>query len=178
MAEEIWKKLIYPGIDDDVNRFEVSTFGRLRNIATGHIYKQNELNTGYYSVKTTLGSRKRKIHIIIHKAVAYTFLSNDDGLPEVNHKDGVKTNNYVENLEWCTSHYNQKHKYDIGLLDKRKISGENNNCAKLTWDDVEYIRKTCVPKSRKLGIRAMSRRFGVSHITIQKVLNYETWIIR
>ena len=91
--QEIWKKLVYPNIPDDLNRFEISTCGRLRNKITHHIYKLDVLSSGYCSVRTTLGSRNNKIHILIHKAVAYTFLSNKDNLPEVNHKDGDKTNN-------------------------------------------------------------------------------------
>ena len=174
---EIWAKLIYPNIPDELNRFEISTYGRLKNVQTQYIYKPNILNSGYYSVRTTVGSRNEKIHILIHKAVAYTFLSNLDNLPEVNHKDGNKTNNNINNLEWCTSHKNQQHKYDIGLFDKRLISGENNHCAKLTEDDVRYIRKNYIKGSKQFGTRAMARRFAVSHPTILSVIKYETWTL-
>lgn len=167
--------MIYPGIPDEFNRFEISTFGRLRNIKTKHIYKLNLLSSGYYSVRTTLGSRKRKIHIIIHKAVAYTFIPNPDNLPEVNHKDGKRENNFVSNLEWCTSHYNQKHKFDAGLFDRHKISGENNHSSKLTWDDVRYIRDSYIPRSHKNGARALARKFNVSVPTMLSVIHNETW---
>ena len=173
---EVWKKLIYPNIPDDLNRFEISTYGRLRNKETQHVYKLDILRSGYCSVRVTLGSRKNKIHILIHKAVAYTFLSNKENLPEVNHKDGNKENNNIDNLEWCTSHYNQQHKYDIGLFDKNLISGENNHNSKLTIKDVEYIRENYIKGSRQFGTRAMARKFSVSHPTILSILNYKTWI--
>ena len=173
--QETWAKLIYPNIPDDLNRFEISTYGRLRNNQTQHIYKLDILSSGYCSVRVTLGSRSKKVHILIHKAVAYTFLTNKDGLPEVNHKDGNKTNNYVNNLEWCTSHDNQHHKYDTGLFDMDKIKGENNGASKLTWDDVKYIRQNYIKGSREFGAHAMAQRFSVSHPTILSVIKYETW---
>lgn len=173
--QETWAKLIYPNIPDNLNRFEISTYGRLKNVKTQYIYKPNILNTGYGSVRTTLGERNNKIHILIHKAVAYTFLENPHNLPEVNHKDGNKENNHLDNLEFCTSHENQQHKYDIGLFDVNKIKGENNGASKLTWDDVEYIRNNYIPRSRQFGSRAMARRFNVRHITILSIVHNKTW---
>lgn len=175
LSEESWSKLIYPGITEELNRFEISTFGRLRNIKTGHIYKPNILNTGYSSVRTTLGSKNQKIHIIMHKAVAYTYIPNPNNLPEVNHKDGIRFNNIVTNLEWCTSHENQKHKYDAGLFDISKISGENNHTAKLTWDDVFYIRNNYIPRSREFGANALARKYGIAKPTILSVIHNKTW---
>lgn len=173
--QETWVQLIYPNIPDELNRFEISNYGRLRNVINRHIYKPNVLTSGYCSVRTTLGSSDSKIHILIHKAVAYTFLPNPDGLPEVNHKDGDKTNNSVDNLEWCSSHDNQQHKYDAGLFNKTLISGENNHSSKLTTKDIEYIRQYYIKGSRKFGAHAMARRFSVSHPTILSVLAYKTW---
>ncbi len=175
--QEIWAKLVYPNIPNDLNRFEISTHGRLKNSITQYIYKPNVLSSGYCSVRTTLGKRNYKVHILIHKAVAYTFLDNSDNLPEVNHKDGNKENNNVDNLEWCTSHENQQHKYDIGLFDKSLISCENNHMSKLTIKDVEYIRKNYIKGSRQFGARAMAKKFSVSHPTIMSVIKYETWIL-
>ena len=114
----------------------------------------------------------------MHKAVAYTFLPNPNNLPEVNHKDGKRSNNCVENLEWCTSHENQQHKYDAGLFDKTKISGENNHMSKLTWDDVQFIRGNYCQRSREFGVRALARKFDVSHPIIKNVIENRTWIIR
>ena len=173
--EEIWRRLIYPNIPDKLNRFEISNYGRLKNVSTQHIYKPNILNSGYCSVRTTLGSRSNKIHILIHKAVAYTFLSNPNNLSEVNHKDGNKINNCVGNLEWCTSHENQQHKYDTGLFNKELISGINNHSSKLTAKDIKYIRKHYIKGSREFGSRALSKKFFVSHQTILSILNYRTW---
>lgn len=173
--KEVWNKLVYPNISNKQNRFEISNYGRLKNVLTQHIYKPSILSSGYYSVRTTLGSSDSKIHILIHKAVAYTFLSNPNNLPEVNHKDGNKINNHVDNLEWCTSHENQQHKYDTGLFNKDLISGENNHSSKLKTEDVKYIREHCVKGSKEFGTRAMARKFSVAHQTIMSILNNKTW---
>ena len=143
---------------------------------TEHVYKLDALSSGYLSIRTTLGSSDRKIHIIVHKAVAYTFIPNPNNLPEVNHKDGDKTNNNVNNLEWCTSHYNQQHKYNSGLLDKQKITGENNHAAKLTWDDVSFIRENCKPGVKGCGISTFAKRFNVSYPVVKRVVENTGWV--
>lgn len=173
--QEKWKHLVYPKLKEELNHFSISTYGRLRNDLTGNILKPSALKSGYYSVRTTLGKRNNKMHIIIHKAVAYTFIPNENNFPEVNHKDGDKLNNYVNNLEWCTSSYNQQHKYDIGLFDKSKLSGENNKSVKLTWNDIEYIREHYAPYSKQYGSRALARRFNISHTVILDIINNKSW---
>ena len=172
---EIWKPLIYPGINEQNNKFEISSDGRLRNKLTNKIYKPTVLTSGYYSVKTSLGSRKIKKHIIIHKAVAYTFIPNPNNYPEINHIDGNKLNNSINNLEWCSSHHNQQHKYDIGLYDVSKIQGENNPSHKLTESDVHYIREHYIKGSKEFGERALSRKFNVARRTICSIINMKTW---
>lgn len=172
---EVWKPLIYPKIENSHELFEISSNGRLRNIKTGHIYKPETLSSGYLSCRVTCGSRDKKVHIIIHKGVAYTFLSNPDNLPCVNHVDGNKTNNHIDNLEWCTYGRNLQHSYDTGLFDKTVISGENNHAAKLTAQDAVYIRDVYIKGSRSCGAHALARQFGVSHQTILSIINKETW---
>lgn len=75
----------------------------------------NELN-GY-----TIFSYKGKTHYV-HRVIAQAFIPNYDDLPCVNHKDGNKKNNKVENLEWCSYSYNNKEAYRLGL--KKGIKGK------------------------------------------------------
>lgn len=83
------------------------------------------------------GQKKRKT-FLVHRLVAETFIPNDNNKPTVNHKDGIKTNNSVDNLEWTTSHEQNVHSFANGLNYARK--GEEANRAQLSWDDVHYIR--------------------------------------
>ena len=94
-----WKKLVYPGISDANNRFLISDTGELMNADTKCIYKKDILRSGYYSVKVSLGSRSNRLHIIIHRAVGYTFLQNPNGYSEINHIDGNKLNNNISKMK-------------------------------------------------------------------------------
>lgn len=73
MTEEIWKTVIYQG--EEFSRLQVSNKGRLKNIKTGTIYKQQVAKSGYCIVSITLGSKESKKTFRIHKAVAETFYS-------------------------------------------------------------------------------------------------------
>ena len=71
---------------------------------------------GYRRIK--LCKENKLYYFQVHRLVAQTFIPNPNNLPQVNHKDGNKLNNSVDNLEWCTQSYNMKHAYKIGLEKK------------------------------------------------------------
>ena len=70
-------------------------------------------NKGYYVI--SLVKNKIKKQLRIHRLVAQAFIPNPDNLPQVNHKDGNKQNNCVDNLEWCTGKHNIKESWRLGL---------------------------------------------------------------
>lgn len=90
---EIWNKI------KDLENYSVSNIGHVRNDLTGDIIEQRQLN-GYLYV--TLDNK----FLRVHRLVAQTFIQNPDEYPIVNHKNEIKTDNRVENLEWCTQKYN------------------------------------------------------------------------
>ena len=97
----------------EIPEYEVSEIGEVRN-KNGKVLKPWVSNSGYLQVTLYSGLKKSKFRLI-HRLVALTYLSNPDGLSQVNHKDGNKLNNHVDNLEWCSPMQNTRHSIEIGL---------------------------------------------------------------
>lgn len=95
---EKWK------IINEFPKYEVSTYGRVRNIKTKKTLYVKRHTGGYLQVAVQKHNQKK--YLYIHRLVADAFLPNPQNLPYVNHMDEDKTNNHVENLEWCTPEYN------------------------------------------------------------------------
>ena len=107
MRTEIWKNVVIKG--EVYDNYKVSNLGRLINLnyrGTGKnkLLKPSKNTNGYLQVFLRKDGKRKMF--LVHRLVVETFLPNPDGLPEVNHKDEDKTNNSVENLEWCTHEYN------------------------------------------------------------------------
>ena len=109
--EEEWRPIKgYEGL------YEVSNMGRVKSLHRHQsaILKQGMGHSGYMGVSLYKnGTRNRTL---VHRLVATAFIQNPYNYEIVNHKDGNKNNNIVDNLEWCTSSYNTKHAYRIGLM--------------------------------------------------------------
>lgn len=94
---EKWKNI------ECFEQYSVSNFGNVRNNLTGHILKPRKHTGGY--MRVVLCKDKKHYDHYIHRLVAQAFISNPKNLPEVNHKDEDKSNNFVDNLEWCDRIY-------------------------------------------------------------------------
>ena len=140
--------------------FEISSYGKLRRIPTGNILKNHISKKGYCVICVSLGSRNNKILIKMHRAVAENFIPNPENKSEVNHKDGNKQNNFVNNLEWVTNGENIKHAYDNNLIIKK--FGLNNNNSKLNNNDIDYIRNNYKPYDKYFGCHGLARKFNIS----------------
>ena len=112
MEEEIWKDI------EEFPSYQASDLGRIRNKNTGFIKNVYYDNDGY--VKVTLVKNKRSYRKTVHRLVAEAFLGGKHPGLQVNHKNGIKDDNRLINLEWVTGSENVKHAYDTGL---RKPSG-------------------------------------------------------
>lgn len=94
--------------------------GRVKSLHASQeiIMKQGECTNGYMEVNLSKdGTTNMKL---IHRLVAIAFIQNPNNYEEVNHIDGNKKNNTVDNLEWCTRNYNLKHAYNYGLMSKNE----------------------------------------------------------
>ena len=106
---------------------------------------------------------------LVHRLVAQAYIPNPDNKPEVNHKDGNKENNYLNNLEWATSSENRYHGYKIGLHG----SGEDHHMAKLTQMQVDYIRDQY--STGKYNYQRLANAFKVSYSNIAHIITNRKW---
>lgn len=91
--------------------YEVSSYGRVSNYRK--IMKTYQINSGYHALKLIKNGIRKSV--LIHRLVAECFIPNPENKPEVNHIDGDKGNNRIDNLEWVTSSENKSHAYKTGL---------------------------------------------------------------
>ena len=104
--EESWKQI-------EGYHYSVSQDGRIRNDKTDK-EKALRLNRYGYPVVDLYKYGKRK-HCQVHRLVADAYIPNPDNKPQINHKDGIKTNNNIQNLEWATAKENMRHCVDNNL---------------------------------------------------------------
>ena len=158
---EIWKT-----INAEPN-YEVSNTGKVRRKDSLHIKSLRFDRYGYLRV-TLYPSGKT---YTIHRLVAKAFLDNFENKPQVNHKNGIKTDNKVSNLEWCTNKDNIIHAYDNNLITSCK--GEKNAMAKLTDSQVIEIRNN--PKYKDLNYKEIAKIFNIAHETARRICLNKTW---
>ena len=124
---EIWKTI------EDYPNYMVSNMGRIKRLSTGYYRRTEKIlipqlqNNGYLHIKLSQNGKPKCF--LLHRLVAQTFLPNPDNLPQVNHKDEDKTNNRVDNLEWCDRKYNIN--YGNGLIKRVKTNIENGTYRKI-----------------------------------------------
>lgn len=113
--KEEWRGVIYQGVDYS-DRYEVSNLGNFRNTKTKKLIKLTVQKSGYYGYCASLGSRGKYKFFKTHRAVAESFIPNPNGHAVINHIDGNKLNNQIDNLEWCTYQHNYNHAVKLGLM--------------------------------------------------------------
>lgn len=140
MQDEIWKQISFaPG-------YSVSDRGRIRNDLTGRFIFSGITPQGYPKANLSVDGKSKTF--LIHRIVALEFIKcdNPDSLT-VNHKDGVKTNNCRENLEWLTIADNLKHARETGLRDTK---GAKHPLAKFSEADIRSVCESIASGSQPM----------------------------
>ena len=164
---DVYKRIYVNGIK---TRYIVTLLGHVYNKETMHkLYEAKMLNGYLKALIYYPGGRKL---ISIHRLVALAFLDKPEDCNIVNHKDGNKENNDVDNLEWCTQSDNAKHAHATGLAHARH--GEKSNFAKITNAIADSICQDIV--ENKLTPREIATKHGVSRRTVTLIYNRKRWI--
>lgn len=171
MGYEIWKDVKgYEGL------YQVSNIGKVKSL---HYNKEKILadrfdKKGYLSVRLFKNGKSKIFKT--HRLVAQAFIPNPINKEQVNHINGVKSDNRVENLEWCTNYENCVHAHLNGLVAKPNPHRcEDAYNSKLKVDDVIYIRKNYVPYSKEFNSTKLSKKFNVSTSLVLSIAKGERW---
>lgn len=135
MSNEIWKKA--PGFPG----YQVSNAGRI--CSNRRILRVDNVK-GYDRVR--LYRDKHVVRMFVHRLVALAFIPNPDGLPQINHKNEIKTDNRVANLEWCTAQYNNTY----GTARKRAAKAKSKAIGQYTLDGILIAKYDRIKDARNL----------------------------
>ena len=128
----------------------------------GSVLKPTKTKAGYFVVNLYINKKKKRMYV--HRIVALCYIDNPENKATVNHKDGDKSNNSVNNLEWLTQTDNTKHAWE---------SGFNNKAFKLSKDQVNEIR--FLYNNTKTSHRKLALKYSVTHSQIYCILNNKSW---
>lgn len=172
--EEIWKVPVF----ELEGHCEVSNLGRVKyldrtvpDIKTGYkrlkgfiASPKNTLKYFYVSGRSTENTKQR---YLLHRLIAIAFIPNPLNLSTVNHINGIKSDNRVENLEWASYSENNQHAYDSGL---KKYNHETT--AKLSSENVKALKEEIRKGARTID---MARKYGVDRRSIVDIKYGRSW---
>jgi hypothetical protein len=177
---EIWKDI--PGFEGN---YQASNFGNLKSLSRNvisqgsagykyyivkreRILKPSKESNGYFQCGLQIRNNKQR-RFLVHRLVAETFIVNPNEKEFVNHINGIKTDNRVENLEWVTKSENHKHAYALGLMDNK---GDNHPSNKLTSEDILEIRELVKGGAT---VYSLKNKYPVGYSSLKGIVRGKTW---
>lgn len=155
-----WKRIHH-------SKYLVSDTGLIYSEYENILLKPFKNNQGYLQVDLFDSGTKQRLQV--NRIVANAFIPNPENKPIVNHINGIKTDNEVSNLEWCTYSENTIHSYETGL----QARGEDKTLAKLTEKDVLEIQSLF--ESKEMLDRDIAVKYGVTSGVISAIRLGKTW---
>jgi len=171
---EIWKD-----IEGFEGCYQVSNLGRVKSIGRIVVKKEGDnqnvkekilknSNNGFGYTKIIVNLFGNPKTFLIHRLVAKAFIPNPENKPEVNHINGIKTDNRVENLEWVTKSENSKHAHKIGLKNHK---GENSPFSRLTNEIVRKIKY----EHKELNQFQLAEMYNIHQSTVSYIRSGKRW---
>lgn len=121
--------------------------------------------------KVGLSFNGKRTFYRVHRLVAECYIPNPNNHQQVNHINGIKTDNHVNNLEWVSQSQNIIHALKQGLIP----SGEKSHMSKLKKEDIDFIRSHYQYKSKKYNSKTLGKMFGVCHGEILRIVKNKLW---
>lgn len=162
--KETWKIIT----DYADSRYSISSQGKVRNNKTFKILSPTIDKYGYYRV--TLWNGVKRISCIVHRLIAIYFIDNPKNKATVNHKNGIKTDNRLSNLEWATTHENITHAWQNNLIQSRP-GIKHHNC-KLSELDVIEIKRLVKQKVKR---KIIAKMFNINKNHIYRIISGDRW---
>jgi len=161
--EKLIRKSIIKGHSFD---YEIHEDGRFYSQGRNKFMKLKSGKIGYKTINIRLKGHSNYKTLYIHRLLAKAFIENPHGYKVVNHKNGIKHDNRLSNLEWCTQSQNYYHAIDVGLMNNR---GQNHGNAKWSDADISDIRNLF--KTKQKSKKELCHEYNMSQPYLHRILN-------
>lgn len=149
--------------------YSVSRCGKVKSNRRGKLLALTKRADGYVDV--CLRKNKERHRIMVHRLVAWAYIENPENKPHVNHKDSVRDNNHVDNLEWCTPRENLQH-----ASRKGRLVGKKCDSAYQAVMTNEICHLICQDMEAGLSLTYLSRKYGINIKTLSNIKNGIRWL--